>query len=416
MESTSVVNQMGSKKGVSISQIYGNYGMDQSLIPVSDLNSSYIYQDARSKILAPIITRIAMDVANIPVRHVNVDENGLFLGYRKGVLDDLIHFRANIDQTGTDLILDAVKTVLEYGTGVFVPADVRTNPERTQAYGPLTLRVGTVTKWYGTAAEVLYYDRHTAQRIEVTFPKGIIAIFYNPLSGVMNSENSTLARLADKVAILDKADARANSSQLDLLLQLPFSTRHERQREEAERRMTSLETQMENRRLGAAYIDATDQVIQLNRPVTDGLAKQVSELHLQLYHELGLSEKVFNGTASSEEYTFYLNRTVLPILTAIATALGTTFLTRTAVSQGQAIMPVPNVFKLAPLGELVKSLDLLSRNEFISSNTGRQILGLPPVDDADADKLSNKNINKDVGETPPATLDSTDEDQQEGDE
>lgn len=368
-----------------------------------------IWRDSSSAVLSPLQNRIAIDAANVPMGHVRLDENGRFVDRINSELNDRLTRVANIDQTGPVFIQDAVMTMLEHGSAVLVPVDVTTNPERSTAYDILSLRIGTVTEWFNRSVGVKVYNERSGAREEVILPKSFVAIAYNPLYSIMNAPNSTLKRLIDKLALLDVADAKIGSPNLDLILQLPFATKNDRREKEALRRIQVLEEQLANSRYGIAYVDGTEKITQLNRPVTNALADQVKYLTDTLYNQLGLTESVFNGTASDEEMLAYYNRTVKPILDAITGAIVAAFLTKTAVAQGQSVKTFPDLFKMSPVSVLAEAADSFTRNEIMSSNEVRSLLGLKPVADPAADELRNKNLNKESEDTTDAKPDRSDE-------
>lgn len=352
------------------------------------------WRDNVTSVLAPIRTRIAMDAAAIPVQHVMVDEEGSFLSVRKGHLNDRLTHSANIDQTGTAFIQDAVETMLLHGNCVLVPIEMTTDPRRTTAYDLLSVRVGVVTQWYSQAVEVEVYNELTGDNQCVVLPKSLVAICVNPFYNVMNRKNSTLDRLINKLALLDVTDSKQNGPNLDLILQLPYALNNEKRKDEALRRANLVEQQLYETHYGLAYIGATEKVTQLNRPVTNNLMTQVEYLTTTLYNQLGLTQPILSGTASQEEVISYQNRTVLPVLTAIVEGIRKTFLTKTAIKQGQSIMAFSPLFKMAPLDMIAEAVDKFTRNEVLTGNEVRSYLGLPRVDDPEADELRNKNLNK----------------------
>lgn len=354
-----------------------------------------VWRDSKSKVLAPILTRISIDAASVPIRHVMVDENRNFVSLRNGTeIDDRLFLRANIDQTGPDLIRDAVITMLTYGSCVFVAVESEYKPTFSSGVVPLQVRVGYVTNWYNRSVKISLYNEHYGEPRELTLSKHEVAICYNPLYGTMNEPNSTLNRLIDKLALLDVTDQRASMPGLDILLQFPYAVKGAVQEAEAKRRVQILENQMFDSRYGIAYVDGTEKVHQLNRPVENRLQEQVANLTNALHSQLGLSEAVFNGTAGEAEMLLYYQITRDPILLAITNALSTTWLSRTAIKQGQWILPIPRIFKMAPLSVLADAADKLTTAEIVNSNEVRQAIGLPPVDSPNANELRNKHLNE----------------------
>jgi len=373
------------------------------------------YNTSKTSVLAPIVARISVDAAQIPMRHVIVDSNDLLMEYRRTELDDRLTKQANIDQTGRAFIQDAVETMLFEGACVLVPVEVSSNP-RTGTYDILSLRVGTVRQWFNRSVEVSVYNEKTGDRQEITLPKEFVAIAYNPLYSVMNRTNSTLERLVNRLGILDVADGKILSPSLDLLIQLPYTLKNERRQAEAARRLEVLQEQLEDSKYGIAYLDATERVTQLNRPVTNTLIETVTSLNETLHSQLGLTPSIFAGTASPEEIVMYNNRTILPITRALTEAMLNPFFTRTAISQGHRVMAYPDLFKMAPLSVLADAGDKLTRNEIMTGNEVRAAVGLLPSKDPEADALRNKNLNKTEPGVAPSAEEPVEEDLKEKEE
>ena len=358
----------------------------------SSMNSRVSY-DTSKAVLAPIINRISVDSAAIPLQHVKVDE---FRQYKETVyseLNDRLTIRANIDQSGTAFIQDAVETMLDFGSCALVPVEISSNPKHG-SFEILSLRVGVIEQWYNKSVEVSIYNELTGDRVQKTLPKEFVGIAYNPMYAVMNETNSTLRRLIDRLALLDRADGKLFSPQLDLIIQLPYSLRNDRRQAEADRRLATIEAQLEDSKRGIVYIDATEKITQLNRPVTNDLVNTVVSLTESLHAQLGLTPSIFSGTSTPEEMVYYNNRTILPIMKALSDAMIGSFFTRTAIRQGNSVMAFPNLFKMAPLSEFANAADKLTRNEIMTSNEVRAVVGLSPSSDPKADELRNKNINK----------------------
>lgn len=362
-----------------------------SSIP-SAFNSSYRY-DTTQSVLAPIQTRISIDASSIPIRHVLLDENERFAEVKQSELNDRLSIMANIDQSGTALIQDAIMTMLGDGACALVPIEVSGDPD-LGTYEILSLRVATITEWMNRSVRLDVYDENTGTRKEIVLPKSYVAICYNPMYAVMNEPNSTLRRLVDKLALLDVADGNLYSPQLDLILQLPYTLKNEKRESEAARRTGIIADQLYNSRYGIVYTDPTEKITQLNRPVTNTLADQVESLWSSLHSQLGLTPSIFSGTASQEELLFYNNRTVLPVLKSLIDGMIGAFFSRTAIRQGNSIMAFPNLFKMAPLEAFAEASDKLTRNAIMSSNEIRQVVGLKPSKEPDADALRNKNLNQ----------------------
>lgn len=355
-----------------------------------------VYRTAAEAVLAPIVTRISIDAANIPMRHVTVDEDGFYVENRKSELNNRLQVAANIDQTGVAFMQDVISTILEEGVCAIVPVEVTTNPAVSTTYDILQLRTGSVRGWYTKTVELEVYNERIGDRSVIKLPKTYVALVYNPLYRIMNEPNSTLKRLQDKLVLLDIADNAANSPNLDLILQLPYVVKNTKREDEATARRTLLENQLRDSRYGIAYIDATEKITQLNRPVANNLIDQVQYLTDSLYSQLGLTPKMFSGEASPEEILAYYNRTLEPILNAIAGAMKKSFLTQTAISQGQDIKVFPDIFKMAPIDALAEAADKFTRNEIMSSNEFRSVLGLRPRENPEADELRNKNLNREA--------------------
>jgi len=371
---------------------------------ISPFNNRFRYETGKS-VLAPIKTRLAIDASNIPIKHVLVDEYGNFKDLRESELNDRLTLMANVDQTRKAFIQDAVMTMLDEGVCAMVPIEVSSSPNRG-TFDILSMRVGTIVEWFNHSVTVEVYNELTGNRKQITVPKSFAAISYNPLYPVMNEANSTLRRLVDKLALLDSADGQLYSRTLDLIIQLPYVLKTDKRKEEAARRLEALEEQLYDRKYGIGYIDPTEKVTQLNRPVTNGLSETVNDLTESLHNQLGLTPTIFSGTASPEEMIHYNNRTVLPIVQALIESMNGAFFSRTAIRQGSRVLAFPNLFKMAPLTEFSEAADKLTRNAIMSSNEIRAIVGLKPSNEPDADALRNKNLNQSdnqMGEEDPKT-------------
>lgn len=353
---------------------------------------SRISYDTASAVLAPIKTRIAIDAAAIPIRHVLVDEVGKYKETKKSELNDRLTIMANVDQSGTAFIQDAVMTMLEHGACALVPVEISSHPG-SGTYEILSMRVAPIVEWFNYSVTVDVYNELTGDKQHKQLPKSFVAIAYNPLYPIMNESNSTLKRLIDRLALLDVADNKFFSPQLDILLQLPYTLKNDKREAEAIRRLASLEAQLEDRKHGIAYIDATEKVHQLNRPATNTLFDTVVKLQESLHSQLGLTPSIFSGTATQEEMLQYNNRTVLPIVKSITDSMTGAFFSRTAIRQGNAILAFPNLFKMAPLETFAEAADKLTRNAIMSSNEIRAVVGLESSNEPDADALRNKNLN-----------------------
>lgn len=343
-------------------------------------------------IISSIYTRLAIDVASVDIRHVRLDDQKRYLEDIDSGINNCLTLEANIDQAATAFRRDIAFTLFDDGVAVLVPIDTTINPLTSGGYDILSMRVGTVVSWHSHHVRVSVYNEATQQREEVTLPKKMVAIIDNPLYQVMNEQNSTLKRLVHKLSLLDLVDDQSASGKLDLIIQLPYTIRSDARRDQADKRAKDIEYQLKGSKYGIAYTDATEKVTQLNRPAENNLLEQVKVLTEQLYVELGLTPEVMNGTADEAAILNYMNRTVEPILTAIVEGMRRSFLTKTARSQKQTIMFFKDVFKLVPVTVIAEIADKLTRNEILSSNEVRQILGIAPSSDPKADKLTNSNI------------------------
>lgn len=345
-------------------------------------------------IINSIYTRLSMDLASVDIKHIRVGENDRFKSTIDSGLNYCLMFEANVDQTATPFRHDMAMTMFETGHLAIVAVDTSADPDTTGSYDVLTLRVGTVTQWYPRHVTVSVYNDRTGLREEITIEKSQVAIIENPLYSVMNETNSTLHRLISKINMLDDLDAQTSSGKLDILVQLPYALKSEARKQEAENRRKSIEEQLAGAKYGIAYIDSTESVTQLNRPAENNLLKQIEYLTNQLYAQLGLTPAIFDGTADEEAMLNYHNRTIAPILQTWVESIQRTFLTRTAVTQGQRIRFFRDPFKLVPVGKMAEIADKFTRNEILSSNEIRGIIGFHPSDDPKADKLINSNLNQ----------------------
>jgi hypothetical protein len=359
-------------------------------------------------IITSIITRIAIDVAGIPVRHVRVDDTGRYLEDINSGLDQCLTVQANVDQPARMFRQDIVQTVLDEGVCAIVPVDTTLSPETSGGYDIKTLRVGRIVDWRPKHVRVSLYDENDGQRKELTLPKSVVAIIENPLYSVMNEPNSTLQRLLRKLHLLDQMDEDTASGKLDLIIQLPYVVKSDARRQQAEQRMKDIEFQLSSNKYGVAYADGTEKVIQLNRPVENNLIPQIEKLKEDLYGELGITAAVMNGTADENAWNNYRARTLEPLLDAIIESMICSFLTKTARTQGQSMMYFRDPFKFLPLGGeggIAKIADAFARNEITSSNEIRQGIGMKPRPEAKADALQNSNMPQPNGEVVESTAD-----------
>lgn len=354
-------------------------------------------------IVTAVYNRIAIDVASVAIRHVRTDQNGNFSEEMKSHLNEVFTTEANIDQTGRALIQDLVMSMLDEGVAALVPTYTSANPIYTDSYEIYSLRVARITKWFPEHVRVNLYDDRTGKHREVTLPKKMVAICENPLYEVMNEPNSTLQRLIRKLSLLDIVDEQSGSGKLDLIIQLPYVIKTESRRTQAENRRKDIEMQLAGSKYGIAYTDGTERITQLNRPAENNLMKQIEYLTSMLYGQLGITEEVINGTANEKVMLNYHNRTIEPILSVITGESGRKFLTVTARTQNQAIKFFRDPFKLVPVNDLAEIADKFTRNEILSSNEIRGIIGYKPVDDPRADELRNKNLNQEAGAMEPVS-------------
>lgn len=343
-------------------------------------------------IIASIYNRLAIDVASVGIRHVRLDENERYLDDIDSGLNNCLMVEANIDQGASAFRQDMAMTLFEAGVIAVVPVDTTLDPRQTGSWDVKTMRVGTVIGWGPTKVRVSLYDERDGKRKEIPVDKSMVAIVENPLYTVMNEPNSTLQRLIRKLNLLDAVDEQSSSGKLDLIIQLPYVIKSDARREAAEQRRKDIEFQLSGSKYGIAYADGTEKITQLNRPAENNLLKQVEYLTAMLYGQLGLTEEVMNGTADEATMLNYWNRTIEPILRAITEAMARTFLTKTARSQLQSIMYFRDPFKLVPITTIAEIVDKFTRNEVASANEMRQVIGMKPSKDPEADKLKNSNM------------------------
>ena len=376
---------------------------NQNPYPNDDYNSyggSYMRPDRvrltvknERSILSAIINKMALDVANIDMRHCKLDKNDRFVDYVNSKLDNCLTIEANIDQTGRAFMQDAVMSMFDEGHVAIVPVDTIGDPINSNSYEICTMRTGRVTAWYPSSVRVELYNERKGIREEITLPKHMVAIVENPLYAVMNEPNSTLQRLIRKLNLLDAIDEQSGSGKLDLIIQLPYIVKSPARKAQAEERRKDIENQLKGSKYGIAYTDGTEKITQLNRPVENNLLKQVEYLTSMLYSQLGITEGVLDGTAEEGVMSNYYSRTIEPIASAIADEMIRKFLTKTARSQKQTIMFFRDPFKLIPVEKIAEIADKFTRNEIMTSNEMRAVVGRKPSDDPRADMLLNSNLN-----------------------
>lgn len=342
-------------------------------------------------IVTSVFNRIAMDAAAISIKHCRVDDENRYISDIKSGLNNCLNVSANTDQTGRAFIQDVVFSLLDEGCVAIVPVETNINPE-TQSYDILSLRVGEVIQWYPAHVRVRVYNEYSGKKEEITLPKQNVAIIENPLYAVINEPNSTVQRLMRKLSLLDIIDEQSASGKLDLIVQLPYVIKSDARRAQAEARRTDIENQLTGSRYGIAYTDGTEKITQLNRSVENSLPKRVEDLTQMFYSQLGLTQSILEGTATEQEMLNYYSRTIEPIMSAITDEIYRKFLTKTARSQRQSIQFFRDPFKLVPINSIAEIADKFTRNEILTSNEIRQIIGRKPSDDPKADELVNSNI------------------------
>lgn len=345
-------------------------------------------------IVNAIYNRIALDVASLKFRHVRLDENERFKEEMSTGLNEVLKTEANLDQSGRAFVHDMVLSMIDEGVVAAVPVETTDDPEVSSSYDILQMRVGPIVEWYPQHVKVRLYNSVTGQRQEFTFRKRDVAILENPFYTVMNAPNSTLQRLIRKLRLLDVIDEQAGSGKLDLIIQLPYTIRSEARQQQAEVRRKSVEDQLAGNKLGIAYIDSTEKVIQLNRSVENNLLKQVEYLTSMLYSQLGFSQSILDGTADEQTMLNYQNKTVEPLASTITDEFKRKFLTKTARTQGQSVMFFTEPFRITPVSQIAEIADKFTRNEILTSNEIRQVIGIKPSDDPKADELRNSNLNQ----------------------
>lgn len=343
-------------------------------------------------IVTSILNRMAMDVSAIDIMHVQLDENGRFKHTLKTSLNECLTLSANIDQTGRAFKQDIVMSMLDEGYIAIVPVDTTRDPNDTDSYDIESMRVGKILEWYPAHVKVRVYNERTGKKEDLIMSKRIVAIVENPFYAVINEPNSTMQRLIRKLTLLDAIDEQSGSGKLDLIIQLPYVVKTEARKKQAEDRRADIERQLSGSKYGIAYTDGTERITQLNRPVENNLMKQIEFLTNMLYSQLGITQSVMDGTADEATMLNYYTRNTEPILAAIVDSMKRTFLTKTARSQNKSIEFYRDPFKLVLVNNMAEIADKFTRNEILSSNEIRQIIGIKPSTDPKADKLINSNI------------------------
>lgn len=367
-----------------------------------DIGSSYYYRPDRQRftggnertIVTSVYNRIALDAAAVEIKHVRLDENGRYLETIDSGINRCLNEEANIDQTGRAFIQDVVMSMLDEGCVAIVPVDTTFNPNITNSYDVQSMRVGKILQWYPNHIQVRVYNEKTGNKEDIIVPKNIVGIIENPLYAVINEPNSTMQRLIRKLSLLDAVDEQSGSGKLDLIIQLPYTIKTEARRQQAEARRKEIEVQLTNSKYGIAYTDGTERITQLNRPIENNLMKQIEYLTSMLYSQLGITQSILDGTADEKTMLNYYSRSIEPIISAIVDELKRKFLTRTARSQLQSFLFFRDPFKLVPITEIATIADTFTRNEILSSNEVRQLIGIKPSSDPKADQLRNSNLNQ----------------------
>lgn len=381
-----------------------------------DLGMSYSYRADRPRmsrgnersIVTSVYNRIALDVAALNVQHVRLDKNGRFISVIDDGLNNCLTLEANVDQTARSFIQDVVISMFDEGSVAIVPVDTTTDPNVSGSYDIQSLRVGQILDWYPQYIRARVYNEQTGRKEDIVVPKSAVAIVENPLYAVINEPNSTMQRLIRKLNLLDVIDEQSGSGKLDLIIQLPYVIKTEARRQQAENRRKDIENQLSGSKYGIAYTDGTEHITQLNRSVNNNLMSQIEYLTSMLYSQLGITQSILDGTADEKTMLNYNNRTIEPIISAIVDEMKRKFLTKTARSQRQSISFFRDPFKLVPVNDIAEIADKFTRNEIMTSNEIRQIIGMKPSNDPKADELRNKNLNSLSEENQSLILDEED--------
>lgn len=385
-----------------------------------DLGMSHSYRADRPRmsrgnersIVTSVYNRIALDVAALNVQHVRLDENGRFLSVIDDGLNNCLTLEANVDQTARSFVQDVVISMFDEGSVAIVPVDTTTDPNVSGSYDIQSLRVGQILDWYPQHIRARVYNEQTGRKEDIVVPKSAVAIIENPLYAVINEPNSTMQRLIRKLNLLDVIDEQSGSGKLDLIIQLPYVIKTEARRQQAENRRKDIENQLSGSKYGIAYTDGTEHITQLNRSVNNNLMSQIEYLTSMLYSQLGITQSILDGTADEKTMLNYNNRTIEPIISAIVDEMKRKFLTKTARSQHQSISFFRDPFKLVSINDIAEIADKFTRNEIMTSNEIRQVVGMKPSEDPRADELRNKNLSAPSGsnqqseEMPIAEVDS----------
>ena len=369
---------------------YRNIGSGYSIRP----DRPRLSRGNERSIVTSIFNRIAIDVASIDIKHCRLDNNGRFIEEIDSGLNNCLSLEANIDQTGRAFIQDIVMSMLDEGCVAIVPVDTTINPKITNSYDILSMRTGKIIEWYPAHIKVRVYNDKTGEKEDIILPKKQVGILENPLYAVVNEPNSNMQRLIRKLSLLDVTDEQTASGKLDLIIQLPYAVKSDLRKRQADDRVKAIEDQLATNKYGIAYIDGTEKVTQLNRSVENNLLKQIEYLTGMAFSQIGITQSILDGTADEKTMLNYYNRTIDPIVSVIVDEMKRKFLTKTARSQQQSILYFRDPFKLVPVNDIAEIADKFTRNEIMTSNEIRQIVGMKPSDDPKADELRNSNISQ----------------------
>ena len=369
---------------------YRNIGSGYSIRP----DRPRLSRGNERSIVTSIFNRIAIDVASIDIKHCRLDDNGRFIEEIDSGLNNCLGLEANIDQTGRAFIQDIVMSMLDEGCVAIVPVDTTLNPKITNSYDILSMRTGKIIDWYPAHVKVRVYNDKTGEKEDIILPKKQVGILENPLYAVVNEPNSNMQRLIRKLSLLDVTDEQTASGKLDLIIQLPYAVKSDLRKRQADDRVKAIEDQLATNKYGIAYIDGTEKVTQLNRSVENNLLKQIEYLTGMAFSQIGITQSILDGSADEKTMLNYYNRIIDPIISVIVDEMKRKFLTKTARSQQQSILYFRDPFKLVPVNDIAEIADKFTRNEIMTSNEIRQIVGMKPSDDPKADELRNSNISQ----------------------
>lgn len=389
----------------------------------SDIGSGYPNRPDRPRltrgnertIVTAIFNRIALDGASVSINHCRIDENGRYIGTIDSALNSCLNLEANIDQTGRAFMQDAIMSMLDEGCVAIVPVDTDIDPAESDSYKINSMRTGKILEWYPKHVKVRLYNERTGEKKEIMLEKKMVAIVENPLYAVINEHNSTMQRLIRKLSLLDSMDERISSGKLDMIIQLPYVIKTESRRAEANKRRSDLEEQLKNSTYGIGYIDGTEKIVQLNRPIDNNLMKQIEYLTSIVYSQLGITQAILDGSAGETEMLNYYTRTIEPIVSAIVDEMKRKFLTKTARAQKQTIRFFRDSFRLVPVSKIAEIAGVFTQNEILTANEVRQIIGMKPSDDPKADQLVNSNINQTGNTLQPVTEEPLNEEMEDMD-